>query len=54
MQQGTSTIVRKTLDWKHSRVFMFEFEAVHHSFILAPDWFEYCFVYEKFVACGEF
>jgi hypothetical protein len=21
---------------------------------LSPDWFEYCFIYEKFVACREF
>jgi hypothetical protein len=21
---------------------------------LSPDWFEYCFIYEKFFACGEF
>jgi hypothetical protein len=21
---------------------------------VSPDWFEYCFIYEKFVACGEF
>jgi hypothetical protein len=21
---------------------------------VSPDWFEYCFIYEKFVACREF
>jgi hypothetical protein len=21
---------------------------------ISPDWFEYCFIYEKFVACREF
>jgi hypothetical protein len=21
---------------------------------VTPDWFEYCFIYEKFVACREF
>jgi hypothetical protein len=21
---------------------------------VSPDWFEYSFIYEKFVACGEF
>jgi hypothetical protein len=21
---------------------------------VSPDWFEYCFIHQKFVACGEF
>jgi hypothetical protein len=34
---------------------MLEEEAVPQSCIpLSPDWFEYCFIYEKFVACEEF
>jgi hypothetical protein len=31
--QGASTIMRKTLDWKRSRIFTFEVEAVPHSCI---------------------
>jgi hypothetical protein len=31
--------MRTAIDWKRSR---------------SPDWFEYCFINEKFVACGEF
>jgi hypothetical protein len=34
---------------------MLEVEAVLQSCIpLSPDWSEYCFICEKFVACGEF
>jgi hypothetical protein len=34
---------------------MLEMEAVPQSCIpLSPDLFEYCFIYEKFVACREF
>jgi hypothetical protein len=34
---------------------MLEVEAIPQSCIpLSPDWFEYYFMYEKFVACGEF
>jgi hypothetical protein len=31
-----------------SRISMLEVEAVPQSCILCPDWFEYCFIYEKF------
>jgi hypothetical protein len=31
--QGVSTIMRKTLDWKRSRISMFEVEAIPHSCI---------------------
>jgi hypothetical protein len=50
--QGASTIMRKAFDWKHSRISMLEVEAVPQSCI--PNWFEYCFIYEKFVVCREF
>jgi hypothetical protein len=39
-----STVMRKTLDWKRSMISMYT---------TAPNWTEYCFVYENFVACGE-
>jgi hypothetical protein len=47
--------MRKAFDWKRSRISMLEVEVVPQSFIpLNPDWFEYCFIYEKFVAYREF
>jgi hypothetical protein len=53
--QGASTIMCNTLDWKRSRISMFEVEAVPQQlYFIGPDWFEYCFVYENVVACGEF
>jgi hypothetical protein len=34
---------------------MLEVEAVPQSCILlSPDWFKYCFICEKSIACGEF
>jgi hypothetical protein len=47
--RGASTITRKAFDWKSSMIFMLEAETVPQS-SLNPDWFEYCFIYEKFVA----
>jgi hypothetical protein len=44
----------KTLGWKRSRISIFEVEAAPHLYSIGPDWFEYCFVYENFVAFGEF
>jgi hypothetical protein len=36
-------------------IYVLEVEAVFQSCIqLSADWFEYCFICEKFVACGEF
>jgi hypothetical protein len=53
--QGESTIMRKTLDGKRSGISVYEVEAVPQSRIsVGPDWFECCFVYENFVACGGF
>jgi hypothetical protein len=31
-----------------------EEEAIPQLYSVRPDWFEYCFIYEKFVAFGEF
>jgi hypothetical protein len=43
---------RKTLDWKRSRISIFEVEALPHSCIaMVQIGFEYCFVYENFVVC---
>jgi hypothetical protein len=47
--QGASTIMRKAFDWKRFRISMLE-----ELYSASPDWFEYCFIYEKFVACREF
>jgi hypothetical protein len=53
--KGESTIMRKAFDWKRSRISMLEVEAVPQTCIpLSPDWFGYCFIYEKCVACREF
>jgi hypothetical protein len=53
--QGASTIRRKTLDWKHSKISMFELDVVPQSWMpLCPDGFEYYFVDEEFVGDGEF
>jgi hypothetical protein len=47
--------MRKAFDWKRSRIYMVEVEVVPQSCIpLSPDWFEYCFIYKKFVASREF
>jgi hypothetical protein len=46
--------MRKAFDLKRSGISILEVEAVPQSCIpLNPDWFEYCFIYEKFVACGK-
>jgi hypothetical protein len=36
-----------------SRISLLEVEAITQSCIPSPHWFEYCFIYEKFVSCGE-
>jgi hypothetical protein len=42
--------MNKAFDWKRSRISMLEVEAVPESCIpLSPEWFEYCFIYEKFL-----
>jgi hypothetical protein len=47
--------MRKAFYWKRPSISMLKVEAVPQSCIpLSPDWFEYCFIYEKFVACREF
>jgi hypothetical protein len=51
--QHASTIMRKAFDWKRSRISLLEVEAILQSCIPSPDWFECCFIYEKFVSCGE-
>jgi hypothetical protein len=28
--------------------------CTQESYSVSPDWFKYCFIYEKFVACREF
>jgi hypothetical protein len=43
--------MRKAFDWKRSGISMLEVEELYS---VSPDWFEYCFIYEKFVAHGEF
>jgi hypothetical protein len=53
MYQSASTIMCKAFDWKHSRISLLEVEAIPQSCIPSPGWFEYCFIYEKFVSCGE-
>jgi hypothetical protein len=40
----------ETLDKKKS----WKWKPTPELYYLSPDWFEYCFIYEKFVACGEF
>jgi hypothetical protein len=52
MYQGASNIIRKAFDWKHSRTSMLE-AVPPELYSASPDWFEYRFIYEKFVACGE-
>jgi hypothetical protein len=49
--QGASTVMRKSFDWKRSRISKLEVEELYS---VSPDWFEYCFIYDKFVACREF
>jgi hypothetical protein len=47
MYEGVSKISRKILDWKCSRI-------TPQLYSVGPDLFEYRFVYENVVACGEF
>jgi hypothetical protein len=45
----------KAFYWKRSRIALLEVKAIPQSCIPSPDWFEYCFMYEKFVSlesCG--
>jgi hypothetical protein len=41
--------MRKAFDLKYSRISLLEVEAIPQSCIPSPDWFKYCFIYEKFV-----
>jgi hypothetical protein len=53
--QGASTIVLKAFDWKRCGISMLEVgAATPELYSVSTDWFEYCFIYEKFVACREF
>jgi hypothetical protein len=53
--QGASTIMRKAFDCKSFRISMFgSGSRTQELYSVSPDWFEYCFIYEKFVACREF
>jgi hypothetical protein len=38
--------------WKYSRISVLDRTPELYS--VSPDCFEYCFIYRKFVACGEF
>jgi hypothetical protein len=50
-----ATIMRKALDWKRSRNFYVgSGSRTPELHFVNGDWFDYCFTYEKFVACGEF
>jgi hypothetical protein len=51
---GSSTIMRKAFDRKRSRIYVRSGSRTPESYSVSPDWFEYCFLYEKFVACREF
>jgi hypothetical protein len=52
---GASTISRKTLDCKRSKMSMSEFDVVPQSWMpLCPDRFEYYFVEEESVVDREF
>jgi hypothetical protein len=53
--QGASTISRKTLDWKRSKISMLEFDVVPQSWMpYVQMGFEYYFVDEEFVVGREF
>jgi hypothetical protein len=41
---GASTIIRRPLDWKRSRISMLDVEAVPQSWIISPDRVEDGFV----------
>jgi hypothetical protein len=46
--------MRKAFDWKRSRISVGSGSRTPEIYSVSPDWFEYCFLYEKFVACREF
>jgi hypothetical protein len=48
--------MRKALDWKRSRMsaYVGSGRRTPELYSVSPEWFEYCFIYEKFVACREF
>jgi hypothetical protein len=52
--QSASTLMHKAFDWKHSRISVESGSHAPELYSVSPDWFEYCFIYEKFVACREF
>jgi hypothetical protein len=55
MYEGESTIIRKAFERKYSSISVLEVEAVPPElYSISPDWFEFCFMYGKFIACGEF
>jgi hypothetical protein len=45
--------MRKAFDWKRSRISVGSGSRTVELYSVSPDWFEYCFIYEKFVACRE-
>jgi hypothetical protein len=45
---GASTSMLKVFDWKRSRISMLELYSV------SPDWFDYCFIYDKFLLVESF
>jgi hypothetical protein len=52
---GVFTIMCKDFDWKHSKIsIFFNGSRTPELYSISPDWYEYCFIYEKFLACGEF
>jgi hypothetical protein len=52
--QGASTIMHKALIGNVLDFYLGSGSRTPELYSVSPDWFEYCFIYEKFVACREF
>jgi hypothetical protein len=47
--------MRKAFDWKRSRIsYVGSRSRTPELYSVIPDWFKYCFIYEKCVACRGF